>query len=87
MICEKADKTDIPTIDKKKYLVPSVRGSLGVRVLSAAGVLSVGPHIGSHRRPVRPRYSQAYQARAGEGDFHLRGRGTAANSGVDECYL
>jgi Autophagy protein Atg8 ubiquitin like len=25
VICEKADKTDIPTIDKKKYLVPSVR--------------------------------------------------------------
>ena len=24
VICEKADKTDIPTIDKKKYLVPSV---------------------------------------------------------------
>ena len=24
MICEKADRTDIPTIDKKKYLVPSV---------------------------------------------------------------
>jgi len=23
VICEKADKTDIPTIDKKKYLVPS----------------------------------------------------------------
>lgn len=23
MICEKADRTDIPTIDKKKYLVPS----------------------------------------------------------------
>lgn len=28
VICEKADKTDIPTIDKKKYLVPSVRASL-----------------------------------------------------------
>lgn len=27
VICEKADKTDIPTIDKKKYLVPSVRAS------------------------------------------------------------
>lgn len=26
VICEKADRTDIPTIDKKKYLVPSVRG-------------------------------------------------------------
>ena len=25
VICEKADRTDIPTIDKKKYLVPSVR--------------------------------------------------------------
>lgn len=24
VICEKADRTDIPTIDKKKYLVPSV---------------------------------------------------------------
>ncbi|KAF7338493.1 IDI-7 protein [Mycena venus] len=23
VICEKADRTDIPTIDKKKYLVPS----------------------------------------------------------------
>ena len=23
MICEKADRTDIPTIDKKKYLVPA----------------------------------------------------------------
>lgn len=28
VICEKADKTDVPTIDKKKYLVPSVRGLL-----------------------------------------------------------
>jgi GABA(A) receptor-associated protein len=27
VICEKADRTDIPTIDKKKYLVPSVRKS------------------------------------------------------------
>ncbi|OBZ75143.1 Autophagy-related protein 8 [Grifola frondosa] len=25
VICEKADKTDIPTIDKEKYLVPSVQ--------------------------------------------------------------
>ena len=25
MICEKAEKSDIPTIDKKKYLVPAVR--------------------------------------------------------------
>ena len=24
VICEKADRTDIPTIDKKKYLVPCV---------------------------------------------------------------
>lgn len=24
VICEKAEKSDIPTIDKKKYLVPSV---------------------------------------------------------------
>jgi hypothetical protein len=23
VICEKADKTDIPAIDKKKYLVPA----------------------------------------------------------------
>lgn len=23
VICEKAEKTDIPTIDKKKYLVPA----------------------------------------------------------------
>jgi GABA(A) receptor-associated protein len=23
VICEKVEKTDIPTIDKKKYLVPS----------------------------------------------------------------
>ena len=29
VICEKADKTDIPTIDKKKYLVPSVCGGGG----------------------------------------------------------
>ncbi|KAJ3543761.1 hypothetical protein NMY22_g3025 [Coprinellus aureogranulatus] len=28
VICEKADRTDIPTIDKKKYLVPSVRPTL-----------------------------------------------------------
>ena len=25
VICEKAEKSDIPTIDKKKYLVPAVR--------------------------------------------------------------
>jgi hypothetical protein len=24
VICEKAEKSDIPTIDKKKYLVPAV---------------------------------------------------------------
>jgi GABA(A) receptor-associated protein len=29
VICEKADRTDIPTIDKKKYLVPSVRSAFG----------------------------------------------------------
>ena len=32
MICEKADKTDIPTIDKKKYLVPSVSWDLQIVV-------------------------------------------------------
>ncbi|KAG5353361.1 ubiquitin-like protein atg8 [Termitomyces sp. Mn162] len=30
VICEKADRTDIPTIDKKKYLVPSVSFSLPI---------------------------------------------------------
>lgn len=25
VICEKVEKSDIPTIDKKKYLVPAVR--------------------------------------------------------------
>jgi len=28
VICEKAEKSDIPTIDKKKYLVPALLGSL-----------------------------------------------------------
>jgi len=28
VICEKAEKSDIPTIDKKKYLVPAVGVSL-----------------------------------------------------------
>lgn len=34
VICEKADRTDIPTIDKKKYLVPSVSAQsiMGVAV-------------------------------------------------------
>ena len=31
VICEKADRTDIPTIDKKKYLVPSVRPNYTIR--------------------------------------------------------
>jgi hypothetical protein len=35
VICEKADRTDIPTIDKKKYLVPSVsfRSLITLRLL------------------------------------------------------
>lgn len=34
MICEKVEKSDIPTIDKKKYLVPAVSSSRGARVCS-----------------------------------------------------
>lgn len=37
VICEKADKTDIPAIDKKKYLVPADLTVGQVRSSASAG--------------------------------------------------
>ena len=51
-----------------------------------AGVLNT-LDAGSHRGPVRLRDPEAYQARTGEGDLHLRGRDLATNSSVDECDI
>lgn len=38
VICEKADKTDIPAIDKKKYLVPADLTVGQVRLVKSGGV-------------------------------------------------
>ncbi|KAJ3508865.1 hypothetical protein NMY22_g16480 [Coprinellus aureogranulatus] len=47
VICEKADRTDIPTIDKKKYLVPSVRPTLSSFKGSALTRDVVGAGVGA----------------------------------------
>ena len=69
VICEKADKTDIPTIDKKKYLVPSVRGYTGP---NRSPLLMLRFLAGSHRGPIRICNPEANQARSGKGHLHLR---------------
>ena len=51
-----------------------------------AGVLNC-PDAGSYGGPVRVRYPEAHQARAREGDLHLRRRGPAANSSTHECNI
>ena len=51
-----------------------------------AGVLNT-LDAGSHRGPVRLRDPEAYQARTGEGDLHLRRRGSASDGSADECDL
>ena len=67
VICEKADKTDIPTIDKKKYLVPSVshaeipssRDASLLREMLRSDTI----HTGSDCGPIRLRNPEAHQAR------------------------
>ena len=55
VICEKADRTDIPTIDKKKYLVPSVRST---DIIDIVDCLTLIPHSGSDSRTICLRYPQ-----------------------------
>lgn len=57
VICEKADKTDIPTIDKKKYLVPSV--------------CILGSHKGPYGRPVCLCDPETDQTHARKGHFYF----------------
>lgn len=83
MICEKADRTDIPTIDKKKYLVPSVRSSSA----SISDLPLIAYFLGSYCRPIRLCHPETNQVGAREGDIHLRRRGAATDSRTDECYL
>lgn len=65
VICEKADRTDIPTIDKKKYLVPSVRfHDRCVKSLTRS-------RLGSNCWPVCVCHPQTNQAGPGEGNFHF----------------
>jgi GABA(A) receptor-associated protein len=47
VICEKAEKSDIPTIDKKKYLVPAVSHSMREISTTPADVqdLTVGQFV------------------------------------------
>ena len=71
VICEKLEKSDIATIDKKKYLVPCVSaGACSQR--KQQQMLTDFLHPGSYRWPIRLRYSEAYQACTREGDLHLR---------------
>jgi hypothetical protein len=92
VICEKADRTDIPTIDKKKYLVPSVRKPRDYSALDDPLMSLTFPrlpfyhltHAGFNRRPVRLRNPQADQACARESHFHICGGNPAANCGIDE---
>ena len=94
VICEKADRTDIPTIDKKKYLVPSVRkpcdhgtpDDLLISLLSPPFLLfpSSTLRTGSNRRAICIRDPQADQARARESYFYICGGNPAANCGFDE---
>lgn len=83
VICEKADRTDIPTIDKKKYLVPSVcyLHSWSLESTSDRGFQ------GSYCWPIRLCHSEAYQACTWEGHFHFCRRSSAADSGPNECYI
>lgn len=53
VICEKVEKSDIPTIDKKKYLVPAV---------SCLFLLHVTDHAGPNRWAVRLRYQVSWFA-------------------------
>jgi GABA(A) receptor-associated protein len=58
VICEKADRTDIPTIDKKKYLVPSVCGlcaSLLLRLMTRLSMqdLTVGQFVYVIRKRIK----------------------------------
>ena len=53
-----------------------------------AGVQNLnGLDVGPDGRAVRVRDPEAYQARAREGDLHLRRRGPASDSSADECDL
>ena len=85
VICEKADRTDIPTIDKKKYLVPSVR----IPCLSYAMfcLINLTMPQGFDRGPVRLRNPEANQAGTRESYLHLRRRGSASNGSPHECHL
>jgi hypothetical protein len=51
VICEKADKTDIPTIDKKKYLVPSVSNIVSLEMVKAENVLILRESLDADRPP------------------------------------
>jgi hypothetical protein len=52
VICEKADKTDIPTIDKKKYLVPSVSIHIvSLETVKAESVLILRESLDADRPP------------------------------------
>jgi GABA(A) receptor-associated protein len=57
VICEKADRTDIPTIDKKKYLVPSV---CSFDTVVSAKLLRPLFKPGLDRWPVRIRHTEAH---------------------------
>jgi hypothetical protein len=64
VICEKADRTDIPTIDKKKYLVPS---DLTVYVLDPSLCLLAPPSLSltigrRSQRTICLRHPKAHQA-------------------------
>lgn len=87
VICEKADRTDIPTIDKKKYLVPSVCSVYSDQEGYQETYIWILCALGSDSRPIRVCYSEANQACTGEGHFHLRRGSPATNSATDECHI
>jgi hypothetical protein len=85
VICEKADRTDIPTIDKKKYLVPSVGVLLPCTVRDEC--LIVVYFTGSNCWSIRLCHPEAHQACTRESHIHLCRRGSSADRCPYECHI
>ena len=84
VICEKADHTDIPTIDKKKYLVPSVRVCC---IMTPRRLFQCSLLVGFDCWSVRLCYPEENQVGAGEGHLHLCRGGTSPDGGTHERHL
>jgi len=84
VICEKADRTDIPTIDKKKYLVPSV---CSWNTLPLIHLLFIFDYPGPYCWPICLCYPKTNQTSAWESHLHIRRWGSSTHSCIDECYL